>query len=416
MQRKMKTMNMKTSLAKYLIGGVVVGALALTPMVAHADNDTMSNDTTMQDKTVAAEPTLVTGTVGNYYVDRSGFVTAMSVKTASGTEYVRFSPTKAQTLYDAYPVGNTINVWVTTGTIGKKKYWDARGLGTDRPVVWMPINMTSDFEWLNSEAYILRSGVVGAGTSCNWDGSVSGNLKGVVVDNRNDVVGLVVNTEKGAALVRVPPELRQSARGYIGTNRVSPLIQGARIRVSGTPEAPRLGSLSVYPWRVAANTIAVNDKNAGAVGIQMLPAAQRNTLVNFSIGGDATKIGDMLDENAAKMGYSDYVPVDTVPCSDMGNKVNTSERATGRVMLVTAEGQLLPVVKLDNKIYVSAAVGKNVVLKKVRGKYVIPASMKGARMQMVMEDGRRMDMETVDGQLMVKLANGMWSPVSLHTT
>jgi hypothetical protein len=394
-----KTMNKKTLLSKYLLGGAVVGALALCPMPSHADDMMANNKVAM-----SAEPMLVTGTVGNYYLDRSGFVTAMSVNTATGTEYVRFSPSKAQTLYQTFPVGSTINVWVTPGTLGSEKYWDARGLGVEKPAVWMPINMTRDYEWLNSEAY------VSTGPATGWDGSVSGNLKGVILDSRGDVVGLVVNTDNGKALVRVPPELRQNARGYIGTNRVAPLIQGARIRVSGTPEAPRLGTLSKYPWRVAANTIAVNGKSAGAIGIQMLPPEERNALINFSIGGDSTE-NDMLDAQAARMGYMIYKPGEN---DSVNNNMSMTQQATGRVMIVTADGQLLPVVKMNRKIYVSTSNG-NVELMKVNGKYIVPTSMEGARMQMVMSDGRRMEMDTVDGQLMVIMADGTMAPVTLHT-
>jgi hypothetical protein len=404
MRKTTKTMNTKTLLGKYLLGGAVVGALAMCPMAAHAQDGASANSTVQY-----AEPTLVTGTVGNYYVDRSGFVTAMSVNTANGTEYVRFSPSKAESLYQSYPVGSTINVWVTPGTLGNK-YWDARGLGVDKPTVWMPVNMTRDYEWLNSEPYVL-----GPNMRSNWHGTVDGNLKGVVMDNRGDVVGLIVSTDKGNVMVRVPPELRQNARGYIGTNRVAPLIQGARIHVTGTPEAPRLGTLSHYPWRVAADTISVNGKQAGAIGIQMLPAAQRNALIDFSIGGDSTDT-KMLDSEAARMGYMIYQPGQNTINDNGVTMTNTAtQQATGRVMIVTADGQLLPVVKMNRRIYVTAADGTNMELLKVNGKYVVPASMTGARMQMVMSDGRRMEMDTVDGQLMVVMADGSMAPVTLHT-
>jgi hypothetical protein len=238
------------------------------------------------------------------------------------------------------------------------------------------------------------------------------------MDNRGDVVGLMVNTGNGTALVRVPPELRQNARGYIGTDRVAPLFQGARISVTGTPEASRMGTLSNYPWRIAANTIRVNGKNAGAIGIQMLPASQRDALINFSIGGDSAD-NKMLDADAAKMGYMVYNPSSNPMTNNMGAMGNTStsmtQRATGRVMIVTADGQLLPVVKMNRKIYVTAADGTNMELLKVNGKYIVPASMTGSRMQMVMSDGRRMEMDTVDGQLMVKMADGTMAPVTLHT-
>jgi hypothetical protein len=399
-------MNTKTLLAKYLLGGAVVGALAMCPVAAHADDAMMAGNAAMQ----SAEPMLVTGTVGNYYVDRAGFVTAMSVNTATGTEYVRFSPSKAETLYQNFPVGSTINVWVTPGTLSSTKYWDARGLGVEKPAVWMPVNMTRDYEWLNSEAYVSPS--------ANSDSWIEGNLRGVVMDNRGDVVGLMVNTGNGTALVRVPPELRQNARGYIGTDRVAPLFQGARISVTGTPEASRMGTLSNYPWRIAANTIRVNGKNAGAIGIQMLPASQRDALINFSIGGDSAD-NKMLDADAAKMGYMVYNPSSNPMTNNMGAMGNTStsmtQRATGRVMIVTADGQLLPVVKMNRKIYVTAADGTNMELLKVNGKYIVPASMTGSRMQMVMSDGRRMEMDTVDGQLMVKMADGTMAPVTLHT-
>jgi len=408
-KKKESCTSSKSPLSKYLLGGMAVGALALAPLAVQADDAMMmsSDKMMMSDKMMSAEPMLVSGTVQNYWVDRAGYVSAMTVTTDAGVQTIRFSPTKAQMLYAAQPVGSTINVWVTP--TGKRvNTWDARGLGTDKPSVWMPVNTTSDFDWLAATPY------VNAGAT---NMKYKGELKGVVIDKRGDILALVLDTDNGRALVRVPAELRQIARGHIGgSDRVAGLYKGADIEVNGMSEAPRLGYLSPYSQRIAANTIEVNGKNAGAISIQMLPPVQRKGLLGFDIGGVFGN-GNMKDSEAGSAGYTVYNASD-MGMMDNGSMTNTammSKTATGQVMIITADNQTLPVVKKNGKVWVVMADGSMAELKKTNGKYVVPADMTGSRMMMVMADGSRMEMDTVNGQMMVMMADGSMAPVTLHT-
>lgn len=413
----------KNALSKYLLGGMAVGALALSPFAAQAADDMMmSNDGMMSNKMVSSEPMLVTGTVENYWVDRAGFVSAMSVTTASGTQTIRFSPTKAQTLYNNFKVGDTINVWVTPHMMDGHAVagvWEARGLGTEMPSVWMPVNMTSDFDWLAATPYVSAGA-----TNMKYNGK----LRGVVIDTRGEVLALALDSANGRTLVRVPAEMRQIARGHIGgSERVASLIKGSDVEVLGMMEATRLGHLSSYSQRVAANTIRINGKNAGAISIQMLPMHQRRALLGFDIGGIENR--NMKDRNASNMGYMVYNASDMtmMPMNDgsmsmgmgtsnsMSTSTSVSQTATGRVMIVTADNQMLPVVKKNGKVWAMMADGSMSELKKVNGKFMVPADMTGSRMMMVMSDGSRMEMDTVNGQMMVKMADGSMAPVTLHT-
>ena len=412
--KKANCMKSENVLSKYLLSGAAVGVLALSPFAAQAQDMTTNNTMATTTMSASEEPMLVTGTIENYWVDRSGFVSAMTVRTDGGVQTIRFSPTKAQMLTSEYEVGEQISVWVTPNMMNGRAMsgvWNARGVGMDRPTVWMPVNTTSDFDWLSSLAYVLPGG---------REVRVMGKLRGIVTDPRGDVLALSLDTNNGRALVRVPAELRQIARGHIGgSERVASLIKGSDIDVTGNLEAPRGGLVSTYGWRVAANTISVNGKNAGAIGIQMLPARQRRALIGFDIGGINS---DMKDGNATNMGYMIYNSSDMAAMPMMDGSMNngnamsmTTQTATGRVMIVTANGETLPVVRKSGRVWAMMADGSMTEIMKTDGKYMVPASMTGSRMQMVMSDGSRMEMDTVDGQLMVVMADGTMAPVKLHT-
>jgi hypothetical protein len=79
-----------------------MGLVAVAPAAqAQGEMSTTTTSTTVS----TSQPTLVTGTVLRYYVDRSGYVTAMDVQTAEGVQFVRFSPGMGTRLYNTYPVG-----------------------------------------------------------------------------------------------------------------------------------------------------------------------------------------------------------------------------------------------------------------------------------------------------------------------
>jgi len=371
---------------------------------------------------MTSEPTLISGTVVRYYVDRTGYVTAMDVQTANGIQMVTFPANRATTIYNLHPVGGNIDAWVVPGAAGTGQ-WTAVGTGADRPQVWWHTFAVSDIDWLEAEPYFE------AGATETF---VSGDLEGVVVNDSGDVLALVLDTGNGRAMVRVPPQVRHVAPGHEGDERVAALFRGAEVTAVGTLEAPRRGGLlGTYNQVFAANTLTVNGRSVGAIGIPRIRLASQNTLLDWNVGGP-----DVITEEerrAATMGYRTYIPLTTGPVgvgttTDMGTtgtgttgagmaptSTTTTETQTGRVMVVAADGSMLPVVRKDGGLHIQAADGTLTEINRRDGKYVVPESMTGARMMMVMSDDRQMEMDTVDGNLMVIMPDGSMAPVTLHT-
>jgi hypothetical protein len=416
---------MSGRLSKYLVCGAA-SALALAPLCAQAA-DTMKTDTTMTTTTTTVgtsaaatpapapvEPTAVSGTVAHYYVDRTGYVTAMDVQTANGLEMVHFPANRASAIYGMYPTGGKVDVWVLPSTNMGEHHWDAVGAGTDRPAVWWNVVKTTDVDWLSAEPYI------DAGAK---ETSVSGNLKGIMTNQNGEILALALESSTGKVLVRVPPEVRQIAPDHRGDERITPLYKNAFVEVVGTPESARRGGLMAYNKYIAANSIRVDGDTVGAIGLPAMSKHRSDTILGWNVGGSIND--NMVDKKQGRTGYMEYMPISNegMTSAPAGTSTTTTttttststEMATGRVMVVGADGSMMSVVKKGSKMYVTAADGTLTELKKQNGKYVVPATMAGARMMMVMADGSKMDMDTVNGQLMVKMADGSMAPVTLHT-
>jgi len=356
----------------HLACAVATGLVALAP-AARAQSD-MSTTTTTTSETMSmsmsSQPTLVTGTVLRYYVDRSGYVTAMDVQTAEGVQFVRFSPGMGTRLYTTYPVGGTTSVYVMGSPTTR---WDVVSIGATAPApggMMQPYTIT-DADLLDAEPYIM------AGAKMV---TVSGRLRNVIVNNQGEVVGLVLggggrgrnqggmmeastamssdattmtasstaagettmsattpptNPSAGATgmsmqprgiLVRVPREFRHIAPGYAGTERVTPLFKGAMVEVTGYPEAPRFGVLDVYNQRIAANALVVNGRAVGALGIPMMNQKASKALFGVDIGG-AGRTSEEL--RAAGMGYTVYGTSNSMGGDPAMTTDNASSTMTG---------------------------------------------------------------------------------------
>jgi len=321
-----------------------MGLIAVAPAAqAQTDMSTTTTSTSMS----MSQPTLVTGTVLRYYVDRSGYVTAMDVQTAEGVQFVRFSPGMGTRLYNTYPVGGTASVYVMGSPATR---WDVVSVGANAPApggMMMPYTVT-DAELLDAEPYIM------AGAKMV---TVSGRLRNMIVNDRGEVVGLVLGggggnrmggmmqdaamsadgttmmssstaagdtmttsttmtsnmaggtgammgMEPRGVLVRVPREFRHIAPGYAGTERVTPLFKGAMVEVTGYPEAPRFGVLDIYNRRIAASALVVNGRAVGALGIPMMAEKTSRALFGgVNLGGAGRSAEEM---RAAGMGYTVY--------------------------------------------------------------------------------------------------------------
>jgi len=281
----------KNLVGRLACGVAAVGAIALAPVAVQAQ-DTMTGGTTMNGGMASTEPTMASGSVVRYYVDRSGYVTAMDIQTANGVQMVHFAPNMGQRLYTTYPVGGNINVWVTPSAMGTG-HWNAVGVGENRPTTFMDAYNVSAVDLLQAEPYILT----GAKMT-----TIKGNLSRMIVSNTGEVLGLVLDNQ---AVIRVPRELRQIAPGYAGSESITPLFKGASVMATGYPEAPRYGVLSPYGSRLIANTITVNGRAVGALGVPMMSSEEERAVFKADLGGTTMSNEEMA---AMNMGYQVYNP------------------------------------------------------------------------------------------------------------
>ena len=300
-----------------LMGCAAVGALTMAPLTAanaQAMDNTTSTTGAMMSSDSMMQPMQVSGTVMRYYVDRSGYVTAMDVQTGDGVKMVRFAPGMGQRLYSTYPVGGQASIWVTGSDMMGMTRYDVVGMGETMPAAGFmkPMMAPNDIYLLNSEPYIMANAdqVQFNGTLKQTVTAPSGEVLGLVLSNvklknamgkmskammmKKDAAmaadpamadssstmmsdssmmmddkkmgSMMTMTDEGDVLVRVPRSERHVNPGGIGSRRVSPLFKGAKVEVVGYPEAPMYGTLSSYGQRVAANTLVINGHAVGAVG------------------------------------------------------------------------------------------------------------------------------------------------------
>lgn len=266
--------------------GVAAAALCATQVAPAQAQEAMTTTTV----TTTMAPMAVTGTVLRYYVDRAGFVSAMDVQTTDGIRMVRFSPSMAQMLSATYPVGSTINGFVTSYTYGGMPALYLAGVGTVMPVpgaVMMP-SMVSDLDVLKSVPFTT----VGAKRE-----RFSGDITGVISDDKTgDVLALVVDN---TTLVRVPMENRLKAPMNT-TDGITPLYRNSKIDGYGFMEAPRFGVVSPYTKRIIATGISVDGRALGPLGF--------GKVMEGGYGLGVKNANATAEESGAmRMGYTTYV-------------------------------------------------------------------------------------------------------------
>lgn len=309
-----KKMTLGLALGALTLGGAATSAQAQDAMAM----DEMKMDAGMGMSAMSMQPMAVSGSVLRYYVDRSGFVTAMDVQTADGVKMVRFSPGMAQRLTAAYPVGSMATVYVmeapAMGMKGMMRY-DMVGMGEKMPepsAMMMPY-MVTDVDMLKSEPYTT----IGAKLM-----EVEGDLTGYIADDMGQVLGLVLD---GKTVVRVPNENRLIG-SMSASPRKSPLFKNARVMALGYPEAPRYGSVSPYEKRLIATAITVNGQAVGPLGFGMLPKKSAKPLLGFNL--NLPMAGSAPEEmQANSMGYMTYKPMDSSMM--MPQTMNSSEAMSG---------------------------------------------------------------------------------------
>ena len=278
-------------------------------------NDPMATPTMM--------PTLVSGTVSAYYIDRAGYVSAMDVKTADGVKMVRFMPAMGQRITSVYPLGSEASVYVTSRPMGKMTSYDLAGIGDQMPTptsMMMP-NDTDPLDILKAQPYVMlgakRKTTIGALTGYIAD-PASGEILAIVLDK---------NT-----LVRVPRENRLVQASVNTTTGITPLTKNASVVVTGYDEAPVYGVVSPFNRRVAATGISVNGRSLGPLGFGKIRDA-RKPLLGFDL--NIPFLGGSKPDNvtASNMGYTNY---------DMNATGNMSMPASNSTMpMAGADGTMM---------------------------------------------------------------------------
>ena len=311
------------TLLKKLTIGTAMTAMAFAGATgAHAqtmDNGAMmDNGGEMMNSTMTTPtmmPTLVSGTVQNYYVDRAGYVSAMGVMTADGVKVVRFAPSMAQRITALYPVGTTASVYVTSQMMDTVTSYDLAGVGTEMPTptsMMMPSNI-NPVDVLKSTPYIM----IGA-----KEENFSGKLTGYVSDPDNgEILGIVLDNK---TLLRVPMQNRLVQASTSPTG-ITPLFDGADIVARGYKEVPLYGVISPFESRVAASSISVNGEALGPLGFGKVMSS-RKPLFGFNINFLGGKAPKDLSMETNSMGYMPY------------NMMNTGTMATDGTM--TTDGTM----------------------------------------------------------------------------
>ena len=291
-----------TLLKKLTIGTAMTAMAVAGATGAHAqamDNGAMMPDSgTMMNSTMTTPtmmPTLVSGTVQNYYVDRAGYVSAMDVMTADGVKMVRFAPSMAQRITALYPVGTTASVYVTSQMMGKMTAYDLAGTGPDMPTptsMMMPSNI-DPVDVLKSTPYIM----IGA-----KEETTSGKLTGFVSDPASgEILGIVLDNKN---LIRVPMQNRLIQASTSPTG-ITPLFDGSSVVVRGYKEVPLYGVISPFENRIAASSISVNGETLGPLGFGKVMSS-RKPLLGFNINFLGGKSPKDMSMSTNSMGYMPY--------------------------------------------------------------------------------------------------------------
>lgn len=293
---------MKNPILKTLSLGIAAGAIALCTTDVKAQDGAMMAPPTPATAMPTMAPVPVSGTVQRYYVDRTGFVTAMDVQAADGVKMVHFSPSMASNLTSMYPVGSTASVYVTSSSMGSMTRYDLAGVGENMPTptAMMAPMTVSDIDILKSPPFTT----IGAKSQM-----YTGKVTSAITDPKTGEVLALILDEK--TLLRIPLENRQE-QASPAPEGVTPLFKGAYVAATGYPEAPRYGSVSPYSERVIATSLSVNGHQVGALGFGKLAPKKDHFLFGFNIpfiGGGTPVDQTLTSDTEGYMPYSASAPM-----------------------------------------------------------------------------------------------------------
>ncbi|MEO6909034.1 MAG: hypothetical protein ABI210_14215, partial [Abditibacteriaceae bacterium] len=236
----------------------IVALLSMSLTIAPMCNQTAKADSIA----IQSTPVLVSGTVEQYYVNRAGYVSALNLETASGTQMVHFSPSWAKRLLTDSPVGKTMDGWVIAHHEGLWAWSDLVSIGKAPATRILKENIPTGAQQLDDNSWIWKKGS---------NVEVSGKLEKIVINRNGDVLALVLDN---GALVRVPRTVRNEELGAYGTDAIAPLFKDVEVTAWGTPEWQANGDVSIYNQHLSTTGLSINGKTVSAVGIPKLPVNQ----------------------------------------------------------------------------------------------------------------------------------------------
>lgn len=240
---------------------------------------------------------------------------------------------------------------------------------------------------------------------------VTGTVLRYYVDRAGYVTAMDIQTANGVQFVRFSPGMGQrlystypvggQASVYVmgsqsmGMTRMDVVSMGANMPAPGTMMTPMTVTdaelLDAQPYIMAGTKMTTT----------------RGTLRDLIVNDEGEIVGLVLMPKDAMMKKS------MMKNGMMNTVMSTTMTASPRLMMMSADGRMMPVMMKDGTASVALADGTSVELARdANGAYVVPESMTGARMLVAASDGTTMDIDTQNGKLMVKMADGSMAPIN----
>lgn len=234
-------------------------------------------------------PFLLTGTVKNYFYDRSGYVTALSLQTSGAEAYLHFGPEKAAALIEQFPVNGPLQAWVKADEERGQGHWRLVSAGEEMPLTSVAPPLLSDLTRLTNPAPLPETALPTVQT---------GKLTGVVANESGRILALVLDD---GVLVRIPDALR----GVSAPNQKPLLLtRGSEVQVTAVEELPLEGAVSGFQTRLVATGLQVGGLSASAVGLPVLTVKE---IREISAAPRPVKTRGVAVKNLQSEGFKPYL-------------------------------------------------------------------------------------------------------------
>lgn len=374
-----------------------IAALFILPVAWGVNNPAQAAATDAAAETAkAAQPTLISGTVQQYFTNRAGYVTALNLETSSGVQQVRFAPSWGKRLLKSNAVGTTLDGWVVAHQKDGKSWNNLVSIGKKRPHRFLSDEFHSGAQKLDDGSWIWKN---------STEQKVNGKLSKIVINDKGDILALILDN---GALIRVPRTVRNVELGANGSEAIAPLFKNVQVSAWGPREWQASGNVSIYNQHLATTGLAINGRPVSAIGIPRFPV-NRETITNWNVDPIGSSAVEVVGLNGEYAPFDPSMAMAQLPYEFSGSP---SGAHIGHAMLQTTSGKFYPAVHEGMRVF--AVIGEKALLMPlVNGKYIAPVNMRDSKLVMVMDDGRQFEMSSSNGYLYVILPDGNTSQVEL---